>query len=86
MDFALSRKNAAEIAKPEGVPVLFESVLLVRNATSGFYGFPTKSAPKSDANSFIVADDTVTELVPVDPDGFTELDSAAAVGVEPTSE
>ena len=57
-----------------------------RGGVSGFYGFPTKSAPKSDANSFIVADDTVTELVPVDPDGFTELDSAAAVGVEPTSE
>ena len=40
MNFEISGKEVARIANPDGVPALFESVLMVRNATSGFYGLP----------------------------------------------
>jgi prepilin-type processing-associated H-X9-DG protein len=40
MNVAVSSVKTTAYSKPDQVPVLFDSVLLARNACSGFYGFP----------------------------------------------
>jgi hypothetical protein len=40
MNFLMSGVNSRKLSSPESTPLVFDSVLLVRNATSGFYGFP----------------------------------------------
>jgi hypothetical protein len=47
MNVAMSRVRTVDINKPELEPVLFDSLLLARNACSGFYGFPDPKQRKT---------------------------------------
>jgi prepilin-type processing-associated H-X9-DG protein len=60
MNCELSGKKGSDIAKPEMAPLVFDSVLLARNATSGFYGFP--DPPRHDRNNVAYVDGHVGRI------------------------
>jgi prepilin-type processing-associated H-X9-DG protein len=60
MNYELSGKKGSDVAKPELAPLVFDSVLLVRNATSGFYGFP--DPPRRDGDNVAYLDGHVRRL------------------------
>jgi prepilin-type processing-associated H-X9-DG protein len=60
MNYELSRRRGNDVAKPEIAPLVFDSVLLVRNATSGFYGFP--DPPRHSGNNVAYLDGHVERI------------------------
>jgi prepilin-type processing-associated H-X9-DG protein len=48
MNLAMSRVQTKSVKAPEQAPVLFDSILLGRNASSGFYGFPDPKERKTN--------------------------------------
>lgn len=60
MNYEMSGKTQKEVAKPELAPLAFDSVLLVRNATSGFYGFP--DPPRHNRNNVAYLDGHVGRI------------------------
>lgn len=54
MNIALSSANESQLANPDQVALLFDSVILDRNACSNLVGFP--DPPRHDKNSIAFAD------------------------------
>lgn len=61
MNFELSAKALKDVPKPSESPLLFDSVLLARNATSGFYGFP--DPPRHRGNNVAYLDGHVERMI-----------------------
>ena len=53
MNVAMSCKPTAQVHDPGGTALIFDSVLLARNACSGFYGFPDPPRPHSNFVGFV---------------------------------
>jgi prepilin-type processing-associated H-X9-DG protein len=63
MDLTMSGKLTEKVAKPESTVLLFDSVLLARNACSGFYGLP--NPPRHNKKNIVAfLDGHVKGLVP----------------------
>lgn len=72
MNIALSCKPIAKVPNPDEVVLIFDSVLLARNACSGFYGFPDPPRPSRNHVGFVdghVQSLSPEELAAYGPDG-----------------